>query len=73
MQMYTILTGCPLYGIFTVLLLPPSTLYAMVYTVRIPLGLTGILHSIRTDVESIVVTALITGGLGATYSHVQSI
>ena len=70
MQMYTILTGCPLYGIFTVLLLPPSTLYAMVYTVRIPLGLAGILHSTRTDAESIAVTALITGGLGAVVRYI---
>ena len=33
--------------------------------VNIPFGLVGILHSTCTDVESIAVTALITGGLGA--------
>ena len=42
----------------------------MVYTVNIPLGLVGILHSTRTDAESIAVTALITGGLGAVVRYI---
>ena len=37
--------------------------------VNIPLRLVGIFHSTRTDVESVAVTALITGGLGAAFMH----
>ena len=69
MHMHNLLTGWPLYGILTVLLSPSSILYVMVYEVRIPLRLFGILHSTRTDVESIAVTALIIGGLGAAFMY----
>ena len=70
MNIHNLLTSCPLYGTFSVVLSLPSVLYVMVNTVRIPLGLVGILHSTRTDVESIAVTALITGGLGAIVMYV---
>ena len=50
-------------------ILLPSIVYLMVYEDIIPLGMVGLVQFTRTELLSVSITALMTGGLGAVDDH----